>query len=53
MAMLRFTDADYGWVTQQVKAIADRHAKGRIVSALEGRYALSPSAAAPYGTSEL
>jgi acetoin utilization deacetylase AcuC-like enzyme len=41
MAMLRFADADYGWVTQQVKAIADRHAKGRIVSALEGGYALS------------
>jgi acetoin utilization deacetylase AcuC-like enzyme len=41
MAMLRFTDADYGWVTEQVKAIADRHAKGRIVSALEGGYALS------------
>jgi acetoin utilization deacetylase AcuC-like enzyme len=41
MAMLRFTDADYGWVTQQVKAIAERHAKGRIVSALEGGYALS------------
>jgi len=36
-----FTDADYGWVTQQVNAIADRHAKGRIVSALEGGYALS------------
>jgi acetoin utilization deacetylase AcuC-like enzyme len=41
MAMLRFADADYGWVTEQVKAIADRHAKGRIVSALEGGYALS------------
>jgi acetoin utilization deacetylase AcuC-like enzyme len=41
MAMLRFADADYGWVTTQVKAIADRHAKGRIVSALEGGYALS------------
>jgi acetoin utilization deacetylase AcuC-like enzyme len=26
----------YGWVTQQIKAIADCHAKGRIVSALEG-----------------
>jgi len=23
-----FTDADYGWVTQQVKAIADRHRQG-------------------------
>jgi acetoin utilization deacetylase AcuC-like enzyme len=41
MAMLRFADADYGWVTGQIKAIADRHAKGRIVSALEGGYALS------------
>jgi acetoin utilization deacetylase AcuC-like enzyme len=34
-------DADYGWVTEQVKAVADRHAKGRIVSVLEGGYALS------------
>jgi acetoin utilization deacetylase AcuC-like enzyme len=41
MAMLRFTDADYGWVTEKVKAIAERHAKGRIVSALEGGYSLS------------
>ena len=41
MAMLRFTDADYGWVTEQVKTVADRHAKGRIVSMLEGGYALS------------
>jgi acetoin utilization deacetylase AcuC-like enzyme len=41
MAMLRFTDSDYGWVTQQVKAIADKHADGRIVSMLEGGYALS------------
>jgi acetoin utilization deacetylase AcuC-like enzyme len=41
MAMLRFADADYGWVTAQVKAIADKHADGRIVSMLEGGYALS------------
>ena len=41
MAMLRFTDGDYGWVTEQVKAIADRYAQGRIVSLLEGGYALS------------
>jgi len=40
MAMLRFTDGDYGWVTEQVKAIADRYAEGRIVSLLEGGYAL-------------
>ena len=41
MAMLRLADADYAWVTQQVKAVADRHAKGRVVSMLEGGYALS------------
>lgn len=41
MAMLRFTDADYGWVTEQVKAIAGRYAKGRMVSMLEGGYALA------------
>ncbi len=40
MAMLRFTDADYAWVTEQVKAVADRYAKGRMVSMLEGGYAL-------------
>jgi acetoin utilization deacetylase AcuC-like enzyme len=41
MAMLRLVDGDYAWVTRQVKAVADRHAKGRIVSLLEGGYALS------------
>ena len=41
MAMLRLSDADYGWVTRQVKAVADRHAQGRMVSMLEGGYALS------------
>ena len=41
MAMLRFTESDYGWVTTQLKAIADRTARGRIVSVLEGGYALS------------
>jgi acetoin utilization deacetylase AcuC-like enzyme len=40
MAMLQLRDDDYGWVTQQLKAIADKHAKGRIVSMLEGGYAL-------------
>jgi acetoin utilization deacetylase AcuC-like enzyme len=41
MAMLRFTDNDYRWVTEQVKAVAERHAGGRMVSMLEGGYALS------------
>ena len=40
MAMLRFVDSDYAWVTRQVKAVADHHAKGRIVSVLEGGYSL-------------
>jgi len=41
MAMLRLVDQDYAWVTHEVKTIADRHAGGRIVSVLEGGYALS------------
>jgi acetoin utilization deacetylase AcuC-like enzyme len=41
MAMLRFTDTDYAWVTEQVKDIAERYAGGRMVSMLEGGYALS------------
>ena len=41
MAMLSLTDGDYAWVTREVKAVADRHAGGRIVSLLEGGYALS------------
>ncbi|MGH8675252.1 MAG: histone deacetylase family protein [Burkholderiales bacterium] len=41
MAMLRLVDDDYGWVTAQLKAVADRDARGRIVSMLEGGYSLS------------
>jgi acetoin utilization deacetylase AcuC-like enzyme len=41
MAMLRFSDADYAWVTDQLKAVADKHSGGRMVSMLEGGYALS------------
>ncbi|HWI35228.1 MAG TPA: histone deacetylase family protein [Burkholderiales bacterium] len=41
MAMLRFTDADYGWVTRAVAELAERHAGGRMVSMLEGGYSLS------------
>jgi acetoin utilization deacetylase AcuC-like enzyme len=40
MAMLRLVDADYGWVTKQLKSIAERHCHKRIVSALEGGYEL-------------
>ncbi|NBT05968.1 MAG: hypothetical protein EBS54_04245 [Betaproteobacteria bacterium] len=40
MAMLGWTDADYAWITTQLKAAADKLCGGRIVSALEGGYAL-------------
>jgi acetoin utilization deacetylase AcuC-like enzyme len=40
LAMLELADEDYAWVTQQVKGVAERHAEGRIVSMLEGGYAL-------------
>jgi acetoin utilization deacetylase AcuC-like enzyme len=40
MSMLRFVDADYGWVTQQLKHIAEKHCHKRIVSVLEGGYEL-------------
>lgn len=41
MASLGWAEADYAWVTKQVRVVADRHAHGRIVSVLEGGYALS------------
>lgn len=40
LAQLRLNDADYVWVTQQIKALANKLADGRIVSVLEGGYAL-------------
>jgi len=39
--MLRFTESDYSWVTQRIKEVAHKYAGGRIVSVLEGGYALS------------
>ncbi|MFD1217054.1 MULTISPECIES: histone deacetylase family protein [Microbulbifer] len=41
MAQLRFREEDYQWVTDRLRAFADKHCEGRIVSALEGGYALS------------
>ncbi len=41
MAMLRFVDEDYAWVTERMREVADRDAKGRMVSVLEGGYSLS------------
>jgi len=41
MAGLALREADYAWVTSQVRTVAERFAAGRIVSTLEGGYALS------------
>lgn len=37
---LNLVEDDYAWITQQVMAIADQYAQGRIVSFLEGGYNL-------------
>ena len=41
MGNLGWVESDYAWVTRELKAVADRHANGRIVSTLEGGYDLS------------
>jgi acetoin utilization deacetylase AcuC-like enzyme len=40
LANLQLGDDDFAWVTRQIRGIAARHAGGRIVSTLEGGYAL-------------
>jgi len=37
---LNFVEADFAWATARLMEIAERHAKGRIVSVLEGGYDL-------------
>ncbi len=49
LAQLMLDEADYTWVTERLLDIARRHARGRVVSTLEGGYdlgALGASAAA-------
>ena len=41
MGHLRLRETDYSWVTAQLKGIAEKYSEGRVVSALEGGYALS------------
>ena len=41
LGQLGLVEADYAWITQQLKDVANRHARGRIVSSLEGGYNLS------------
>ncbi|WP_139557418.1 histone deacetylase family protein [Methylotetracoccus oryzae] len=40
LAALDLVEEDFAWITNELKEIAERHAHGRIVSALEGGYAL-------------
>jgi len=40
MGQMGLVEADYAWMTEQIKSVAQRHAKGRIVSCLEGGYHL-------------
>jgi acetoin utilization deacetylase AcuC-like enzyme len=41
MGQLGMTEQDYAWITMRIKDVARRFSKGRIVSCLEGGYALS------------
>ncbi|HEV7822549.1 MAG TPA: histone deacetylase family protein [Burkholderiales bacterium] len=38
---MALVEDDYAWLTARIRQVADRHAKGRIVSCLEGGYNLS------------
>lgn len=52
LAQLMLVESDYIWVTDQLLDVAARHARGRLVSTLEGGYdleALAASAAAHVG----
>ena len=40
LGQLGLVEADYTWMTKKIKDVAHRHAKGRIVSSLEGGYNL-------------
>ena len=45
LAEMRVETEDFAWLTDQLMAVADSHAKGRIVSVLEGGYDLPALAA--------
>ncbi len=40
MGQLGLVEQDYAWLSERIQAVADRHAQGRVVSCLEGGYAL-------------
>ena len=41
LGQVALVEADFQWITEQIMKVADHHAKGRIVSCLEGGYNLS------------
>jgi acetoin utilization deacetylase AcuC-like enzyme len=41
MSQVSLTEADYRWITDELKVIANQYSEGRIVSVLEGGYTLS------------
>ena len=41
LAQLRVREADFAWLTDEICRLAGRHARGRVVSLLEGGYDLS------------
>ena len=41
LGQMNLNEQDYAWITERIKNVAKRHAKGRIVSSLEGGYNLS------------
>jgi acetoin utilization deacetylase AcuC-like enzyme len=40
MSQVSLTEGDYRWITDEIKSIADEHGQGRMISVLEGGYAL-------------
>ncbi len=40
MASLSLVEADYAWITERLVVYADKYCRGRVVSTLEGGYAL-------------
>ena len=40
LGQMGLVEADYAWITRRLLEVAERHARGRIVSCLEGGYHL-------------
>jgi len=41
LSTIQLTSIDYGWVTEEIMEIAERHCNGKIISVLEGGYELN------------